>query len=180
MKEILVHHVNHRLTQETSFTFQNGDFPSILYRLVFGTPTLLFDLVAANFDRSALVQRDLQTRSSMGDFISNVEDNGETELKSWWADLFSTWAGVKPAGTFGRVPTIGPLAQFDYNPRHAQSDQPGQGFSVFSLSEPAFANNTRIPNGRYRILMRALKVTGDPTDQNDYESFLSPVIGINA
>ena len=167
-------------TQETSFTFQNGDFPSILYRLVFGSPTLLFDLVAADFDRSVLVQRDLQRRSRMGDFIGNVEDNGETELKSWWAGLFSTWAGVKPAGTFGRVPTIGPLAQFDYNPRHAQSATPGQGFSVFSLSEPVFANNMRIRDGRYRVLMRALKVTGDPTDQNDYESFLSSVIGINA
>jgi subtilisin family serine protease len=167
-------------TQEASFNFKNGNFPSILYRLAFGTPTLLFDLVAADFDQSALVQRDLRTRSWLGDFIGNIDSDGETELKSWWADHFSTWDGVKPAGTFGLVPIIGPLAQFDYNPRHSQSATPGVGFSVLSLSDPVFANNQTIPNGRYRILMRALKVTGDPTDQNDYESFLSPVIGINA
>jgi subtilisin family serine protease len=167
-------------TQETSFNFKNGNFPSIHYRLVFGTPTFLFDLVAADFDQSALVQRDLRTRSWLGDFIGNINSDGETELKSWWADHFSTWDGVKPAGTFGLVPIIGPLAQFDYNPRHSQSDTPGVGFSVLSLSDPVFANNQTIPNGRYRILMRALKVTGDPTDQNDYESYLSPVIGINA
>lgn len=167
-------------TQETSFDFKNGNFPSILYRLVFGTPTLLFDLVAADFDQSALVQRDLQTRSWLDDFIDSINGNGETELKSWWADLFSTWDGAKPAGTFGLVPTIGPLAQSDYIPRHDQSTTPGEGFSVFALSEPVFANGNTIPNGRYRILMRALKVTGDPTDENDYESFLSPVIDINA
>ena len=167
-------------TKETSFNFKNGNFPRIFYRLVFGTPTLLFDLVAADFDQSSLVQRDLQTRGWLDDFIGSINGNGETELKSWWADLFSTWAGAKPTGTFGLVPTIGPLAQFDYNPRHSRSATPGDGFSVFSLSDPIFANNMRIPNGRYRILMRALKVTGDPSDQNDYEWFLSPVIGINA
>jgi hypothetical protein len=165
-------------TQETSFNFQNGNFPSILYRLVFGTPTLLFDLVASDFDQSSLVQRGLQTRSWLEDFIGSIT-NDENEIQNWRADLFSTWAGTKPAGTFGLVPTIGPLVQFDYNPRHSQSTTPGEGFSVFSLSSPVFANNTAIPNGRYRILMRALKVTGDPTNQNEFESFLSPVIGIN-
>ena len=171
---------NNITTQETSFDFKNGNSPSIVYRLVFGTPTLLFDLVAADFDQSTLVQRDLKTRTWLGDFIGNINENGETDIKSWRADLFSTWAGVKPAGTFALVPTIGPLAQFDYIPRHSQSPNPGEGFSVFRLSKPVFANNAPIPNGRYRILMRALKVTGDPTDQNDFESFLSPVIDINA
>jgi len=176
----LLDHNGNITTEETSFNFQNGSFPSILYRMVFGTPTLLFDLVAHDFDRSSLVQRDLQARGWLDDFISSINGNGENEIKDWQADLFSTWAGAKPAGTFGLVPTIGPLAQFDYNPRHSESTTPGEGFSVFALEQPVFANNTAIPNGRYRILIRALKVTGDPTNQNEYESFVSPVIGINA
>lgn len=41
-----------------------------------------------------------------------------------------------------------------------------------------FANGTAIPNGQYRILLRAQKVTGDPTNELDFESWLSPIIGV--
>lgn len=44
----------------------------------------------------------------------------------------------------------------------------------------AFANGTTIPNGSYKILLRALKVTGDTTNEADYESWLSPTIGVTA
>lgn len=37
------------------------------------------------------------------------------------------------------------------------------------ISKPQFANGTAIPNGRYCILIRALKITGNAQD-NDYES----------
>lgn len=43
-----------------------------------------------------------------------------------------------------------------------------------------FANNSQIPNGLYRVLMRALRVAGDPSNEADYENWLSPIIGINA
>jgi hypothetical protein len=48
------------------------------------------------------------------------------------------------------------------------------------LVSNSFANGTVIPNGSYKILLRALKVTGDPTNEADYESWLSPVIGVAA
>ena len=56
--------------------------------------------------------------------------------------------------------------------------QDGSEFNEFAISPPVFANGTTIPNGQYRILLRALKVTGDPTDEEDFESWLSPVIGV--
>ena len=56
--------------------------------------------------------------------------------------------------------------------------QDGTGFNELSFSSPQFANGTTIPNGSYRVLLRALKVTGDPTKEEDYESWLSPVVGI--
>ena len=45
---------------------------------------------------------------------------------------------------------------------------------------PQFANQTTIPNGKYRVLLRALEITGNPTVEDDYESWLSPIFGINA
>ncbi len=57
------------------------------------------------------------------------------------------------------------------------STQDGTGFNELSIPTPQFANGTTIPNGSYRILLRALKVTGDPTKEEDFESWLSPVLG---
>jgi hypothetical protein len=41
-----------------------------------------------------------------------------------------------------------------------------------------FANQTVIPNGEYRVLLRALKVTGNPKNEADYESWVSPVFKV--
>ncbi len=43
-----------------------------------------------------------------------------------------------------------------------------------------FANGTAIPDGLYKILFRALKVTGDAHSEADFESFLSPIVGVFA
>lgn len=156
------------VTDEASYDFQNDDnVPSVLYRLVFGSPTLLFDLVSPDFDQSSLTRRDLQPRSRVGDHLSSLIANTK-----------STKNKFKVASTPGLVQTVGPLARFDWNPRNDASAMPGAGYDVFSLSKALFADNTAIPNGRYRILMRALKVTGDPTNPDDFETWVSPVIAI--
>ena len=56
--------------------------------------------------------------------------------------------------------------------------QDGSGFNLFDINPPTFANGTKIPNGEYKILLRALKVTGNPANEADFESWLSPVIGV--
>ncbi|KAG5640012.1 hypothetical protein DXG03_001790, partial [Asterophora parasitica] len=76
--------------------------------------------------------------------------------------------------SFSNVPIVGPLADFDYIPRHDNSQSTGA--SVVRLSTH-FANGTSIPNGSYRLLIRALRVTGDATKEEDYDSWLSPIIG---
>jgi hypothetical protein len=53
------------------------------------------------------------------------------------------------------------------------------GYNVYTFNGQ-FANNTKIENGKYRTLMRALKVTGNPRNERDYETWLSPVFGIAA
>ena len=41
-----------------------------------------------------------------------------------------------------------------------------------------FLNGTAVPNGQYRMLIRALKITGDPKDECDYEAYLTPILGV--
>ena len=62
--------------------------------------------------------------------------------------------------------------------RGLMSSQDGSGFNLFTLDPPIFANGTTIPNGQYRVLLRALKVTGNPDNEADFESWLSPVVGV--
>lgn len=40
----------------------------------------------------------------------------------------------------------------------------------------AFNNGTTIPNGSYRVLFRALKNTGNPDLEGDYETWMAPIL----
>ncbi|KAG9012621.1 hypothetical protein FRB90_006564 [Tulasnella sp. 427] len=83
-------------------------------------------------------------------------------------------------GTFQQVPIIGVLQQLLYQPRSTPDTQGAGGYKSVSLQSRTFANGTAIPNGSYRVLLRALKITGDPSNESDYESWLGPVMNFAA
>jgi len=136
-----------------NYTFSGTDFPSILFRLAFGTPAVKFDLVTPS--------------TSFKPTISS-------------RDVHPGWfPHSKPGGSFASVQTLGSIAEFDFQPRN--SDDPtgvANAFNNIALDPAVFANGTTIPNGQYKLLMRVLKVTGNPADETDYESFLSPTFGV--
>jgi hypothetical protein len=39
-----------------------------------------------------------------------------------------------------------------------------------------FSNDTAIPDGEYRIFLKALKVFGQPDNPTDSETYLSPIV----
>ena len=137
-------------TNATNFTFVGDDVPQLLVRLDFGTPLLRADLV----DPNEKIPTTLNKRSGM----------------SFPQDITS--------GTFAQIKTVGTIFELDFQPRNTDMDD-GTGFTVFELDTPTFANGTTIPNGTYKLLLRALKVTGDPTNEADFESWLSPIIGVD-
>ncbi|KAK1222039.1 hypothetical protein PQX77_015138 [Marasmius sp. AFHP31] len=69
------------------------------------------------------------------------------------------------------------LDRYDYVSRNDETY-----LVAFSLGqpEPVFANDTKVPDGRYKYLLRALRVTGDPLNEDDYDKWLSPVVGYNS
>ncbi|OBZ70623.1 Minor extracellular protease vpr [Grifola frondosa] len=140
-----------------NYTFVENDFPSLLFRLAFGTPKLRFDLVDPNIE--------IQTTLNRRDVDHVLERR-----------LFNFPRAERP-GTFNQVNIVGTLGESDYVPRNTDVND-GSSFNKLSLSSAAFANGTAIPNGYYRFLVRALKVTGDPTNEADFESWLSPIVGI--
>jgi hypothetical protein len=50
-------------------------------------------------------------------------------------------------------------------------DQSG-GYSLVPITS-RLANSTQLPKGDYKVLVRALKITGDPKEESSYESWLS-------
>ncbi|KAJ6625831.1 subtilisin-like protease [Mycena sp. CBHHK59/15] len=137
-----------------NYTFIGDDAPTILWRQVFGSPLLRLDLVSPNITLTGT----LNTRKSAPD-----------------APTFS-FAHPHKGGSFAKVAIVGSLLEVDYLSRNDEGDL----LDNTVLLTNTFANGTVIPNGTYKILLRALKVTGDPTNEADYESWLSPIIGVAA
>lgn len=118
------------VTTPTTYTFNGTDIPTVLYRLLFGTPSLRADLVASDFG------------------LTNSTGS-----------------------------TVGKLDEFNYIPRSSQaSTAKNNGYSTYELKKPVFSNGTSISKGSYKILLRALRVTGNAQKPEDWENWLSPVI----
>ncbi|KAI0709562.1 pyrolysin [Cerioporus squamosus] len=118
-------------TTPENFTFVDGDFPSVLMRLNFGTPKLRFDLVDSNIKLNTTLN--LNTRDV---------DEDEAETHVFERSVFS-FPHNPGQGTFAKVKILGTLLEADFQPRNSDVD----------------------------------KVTGDPTKEEDFESWLSPVLG---
>ncbi|THG94885.1 hypothetical protein EW026_g6671 [Hermanssonia centrifuga] len=145
----LVDPIGDVFTGPANFTFNDTNFPELLMRLDFGTPLLLADLVDPNIKITTTLNR----RNGLA------------------------FPQASPGGTFSQIKTLGSLFEFDFMSRNSDQDD-GTGFNLFNIASPLFANGTTIPNGSYKILLRALKMTGDPTKEEDFESWLSPILGI--
>ncbi|TFK18826.1 peptidase [Coprinopsis marcescibilis] len=142
----------------TNYTFIGEDRATFYWRQTFGTPLFRLDVVAANISlRTTLNRRQEDTISSDGHvFTFPIEDD---------------------AATFGSVQILGNLITLDYLPRNNE-DIFDYGYNALTWVLPKYNNGTWMAKGNYRVLLRALKVTGNPSVDEDYESWLSPIIGV--
>ncbi|KAJ3530209.1 hypothetical protein NMY22_g8670 [Coprinellus aureogranulatus] len=143
-------------TSPTNYTFVEEDYPTFVFRLAFGSRAVRLDLVDPDIK--------IETR-----FKRRGLPHGHR----------FTFPHIGRPGSFSKVKTIGPIGEWDSVSRN-DWDINVNGANILALETPTFANGSSIPNGSYRLLFRALKVTGDQTKQEDYETWLSPIIGIFA
>ncbi|KAF5348713.1 hypothetical protein D9758_006755 [Tetrapyrgos nigripes] len=78
------------------------------------------------------------------------------------------------SGSAAAVPIVGPIFEFTYLARNDNFTNPSYFVNITSA---VFFNGTRVPNGMYKYLMRTLRVTGNPAKEEDYDEYLSPVLG---
>ncbi|KAJ2929710.1 hypothetical protein H1R20_g7388, partial [Candolleomyces eurysporus] len=139
----------------TNYTFVGEDFPTFVFRLAFGSPLIRLDLVEPGIKVEAgLNKRGLPDFGHLFTFPHSIH-----------------------GGSFSRVKTIGPLVERTFLSRNNENPD-DNGFNTIAFDSPKFANGSTIANGAYRFLFRALKVTGDRRKQEDYETWLSPIVGI--
>ncbi|CAE6415692.1 unnamed protein product [Rhizoctonia solani] len=162
-------------TGSATYTLNGADTPLVLYRLVQGVPLLRVDLidsktnVTTNQRCSSEVEIELVGRSEIP-----AGPYSTLSKRSIWDWLFPN-KGQTSGGTFASVKTLGVLYQEDYLPRNSLAGTADDnGYS--GLQVTAFANGTAIPDGSYKILVRALKITGNPKKEEDYEVWTSPTV----
>lgn len=150
-------------TGSQSYTLVDGDAPTVMYRLFAGTPVLYIDLVAANATLG--FQPTIAKRGNKKNGFSGYH----------WVNKNST-----QGGTFSNVPVLGNVYEGDYLQRNTGTiyDQ-GSTINSFAFTG-TFTNGTSVPYGSYKFLVRALRITGNPTKQADYDSWVSPVFNLVA
>lgn len=118
---------------------------------------------------SRLIRRDYESGLALLDIGPHVDDfPGRLSNKFMGIELMGS---IRPYDGLQR-----------WNPRQTVTDGSSVIFKgeIFNLSDehyqhaPAF----KVPNGTYRILVRALRVTGDPASEEDFEFWLSPLFTI--
>jgi hypothetical protein len=163
----------------TTYTMNGTDTPLVIYRLVAGTPLFRLDLIDAASNVTTNQRRSLSVVSS-----AEMESRGNAQTlpystiskRSIWDWLFPN-KGNASGGTFAAVKTLGTVYQEDYISRNsAAATADANGYSSYPVTQ--FANGTAIPNGSYKILVRALKITGDPKREEDYEAWTSSQIDV--
>ncbi|CUA68407.1 Minor extracellular protease vpr [Rhizoctonia solani] len=154
-----------------TYTMNGSDTPAVIYCLVQGTPLMRVDLINPNTKVTTN-----QRRSSQADIepTKRCEDpKGPYLILDWLFPSKDKHCG----GTFANIETLGVLYQEDYLSRNSLAETADDnGYS--SLVFTAFANGTNISDGSYKILVRALKITGDPKAEEDYEVWTSPTIEV--
>ncbi|KAG8967619.1 hypothetical protein FRC03_009648 [Tulasnella sp. 419] len=75
---------------------------------------------------------------------------------------------------------VGTLANFVFQGRNSNGDGTSNGYNTFPWDSPALQNGKIVPDGDYHILLKALKITGDPKVEADWDTWLSPVVQIRS
>ncbi|CAE6446882.1 unnamed protein product [Rhizoctonia solani] len=152
------------------YSMNGTDTPTVIYRLVMGTPLLRMDLIDSNANGT-------RTSRRSDDEIEFAQHANQLTNPSISRRSVMDWVSSKVCQNCGGVETLGLLLEREYVARNtiAPTAQAG-GYSTVNIRQ--FANGTAIPNGSYRIMVRALKITGNPQFEGDYEMWTSPELQV--
>lgn len=132
-----------------AYNLSESDQPSVVFRLTFGSPLVRLDLVPKDFKIPSAHGK----RALLDSLLDVLLGNTATTL-----------AGVK---------TLGSIAEFDYTSRNSDAgDVADNGWTPVAING-TFVDGAPYGDGTYKVLVRALKVNGNPRALADYEMALT-------
>ncbi|KAG9048750.1 hypothetical protein FS837_012113 [Tulasnella sp. UAMH 9824] len=149
-----------------TYTLQDEDYPILLYRRTAGTAALHVDLVKADYTLKS-------TKKTRSETDSTISCRGPL---GWFLDWL--FGPLDTSSSFAKVPIVGQISEAELLSRNSNDDN-DNGYSTIALNPANFNNGTAIPNGSYKLLLRALKITGNPKNNEDYEQWLSPQVNFS-
>ncbi|QRV93651.1 pyrolysin [Ceratobasidium sp. AG-Ba] len=161
----------------TTYSMNGSDTPAVIYRLVAGSPLIRIDLIDSKSNVTTNQRRsfdaELDARDPFHGGLKHTLPHASISKRGLLDFLLPKKLSlfkVSSAAAANEPPTLGNLYSEDYVPRNALAGTAADnGFTQFVVTE--FANGTAIPNGSYKILLRA-----KPIDSSFEESWASPEI----
>ncbi|KZV95913.1 subtilisin-like protein [Exidia glandulosa HHB12029] len=139
-----------------------SSYPVLWFGLTMPSRLVLVDLIDAATNVTSNVPHGTSTSSAV-------------EKRAWssWlpASVKSRLPGAPSVAESSTIPTIAPLAEYDWQPRGGR--YPGSPNPNYRVHLRDFANGTHIPNGRYKALLRVLRPFGDPENEDDFDVYVS-------
>ncbi|KAH7091708.1 subtilisin-like protein [Auriculariales sp. MPI-PUGE-AT-0066] len=140
------------------------DGPVGIIAIAFAQPSrrITWDLIDANTNIKSTIPDPLDSAPAT-----------KRGVPSWWP----TPAGArKPSTSYDSVPIVGPIYELTWFGRNGVGAQSVRDF-IDDWLPRQFMNGTAVPNGQYRYLIRALRITGDPAKLEDYDIYVSQQFG---
>ncbi|KAH9817208.1 subtilisin protease [Melampsora americana] len=183
------------LNETLNSTNKNGEFlwdrsdqntTLIRFRTNFGTPHLRILLVAAEENGVQNITK-MTCREGASPKINTLEvDEGNSTTATRETPTIETKNSTSGSLSFPRRSSDGllllgqiPDSESTYSPRSSTKNVWVQSWNG-TLSTVINSTLEEVPDGRYKILIQALKVFGNPDDPKDCEHWLSPVIVIDS
>ncbi|KAH8923038.1 subtilisin-like protein [Atractiella rhizophila] len=156
-----------------TYTLSGNSFPSIIFRLAMGTARFTIDLIPASQSVPTTVA-DPYLKASTAPKVASAKEAHEVAA----SDVNTI---VKRAA-YDDVPILGNIWNGEYWPRNSLTDPTDGNYeNVFTWDgtvSPDGVSSVDAENGSYKLYFRALKINGNPENNDDYESWASTTITI--
>ncbi|KAK4698738.1 endonuclease III, partial [Phenoliferia sp. Uapishka_3] len=166
----------------------SGDSIGLIFRLVTGTHVLRVDVVSAStsfkpsLNKRGLVDGPQRTDLDLAKRATATASTANLMYPVPWARLNATGMELEVksssyASSFDYVPTLGVVDYETYLYRNSDQDSTDYYYDTFNgtvYSTTSESSTTVLPVGEYKILVRALKLQGNPKIESHYESETPP------
>ncbi|QRV81568.1 minor extracellular protease vpr protein [Ceratobasidium sp. AG-Ba] len=155
----------------TTFSMKVNDTPTLVYRLVGGSPLLRVDLVAATTNATShrrSLEVGIQARG-----LKEVSVDAPPSKRKLLDMLSAKTLKAKIDTTATETPTLG-LIDIENYPGRSTADPANYDQNAYrTVAVDRFLNGTAIPDGSYKLWLRAWRI-----DSSQVESWTSPVFTI--